>query len=297
LHAERQTVPMGGVQARNEGASDGAKRGPVRAAICTLGAARAPHGMPADPGGALKAIFELDSRAALRAVHGRATLLWPAAPDVVLKRYERGDWRDAWCDWRTRGAVRSVARREAENLVELGELGLPTPRALGWCGSDGWRGVGRRSALWMERIEHRASLREELERRPAAAARWGDELARFTARLHAAGWRHRDYYLQHWLVAARGLVLIDVGRCEREPRMRERWFVKDLAALHMSCPTSVGPRPRLRFLARYFQVRGFEGRSERRRFAAAVRAKALRMAAHEPKHFDARSARVAEASP
>lgn len=261
-----------------------------------LWAARRLPGLPDDPAEVLRAIFGLDTGAALRAVHGRATLLWPAARDVVVKRYERGEWGDAWRDWRARGAVRSFARREAENLIELRELGLPTPRALGWCGSDGWRGVGRRSALWMEHVEHRASLRDELERHPAAAERWCDELARLTARMHAAGWRHRDYYLQHWLVAERGLVLIDVGRCERESGMRQRWLVKDLAALDMSCPARVGARTRLRFLARYFGALGVEGRAQKRRFAAEIRSKSRRMAAHEPRHVDTRPAAAARAS-
>ncbi len=292
----------------NEGAKDAGERPEARtggaarpgeaagALAGSFWAARRLPGLPADPAGALRAIFELDTGAALRAVRGRATLRWPEARDIVVKRYERGAWSDAWRDWRSRGGVRSFARREAENLVELRELGLPTPRALGWCGSDGWRGVGRRSALWMEHVEHRASLRDELERHPAAAERWCDELARLTARLHAAGWRHRDYYLQHWLVAERGLVLIDVGRCERESGMRRRWFVKDLAALDMSCPARVGARMRLRFLARYLRAIGIDGRAQKRRFAAEIRSKSRRMAAHEPRHVDTRPAAAARAS-
>ncbi|MBL8800472.1 MAG: hypothetical protein JNN27_00630 [Planctomycetes bacterium] len=250
-------------------------------------------GVPADPSQALAAAFAASAAGALRAVHHRATLLWPGQRGVVLKRYERGVWGDAWRERSTRGAVRSTARREAENLAELAALGVPTPRALGWCGRDGWRGVRQPSALWMEAVEHTASLRDELARDGDAHRRWRDELARLVARLHAAGWRHRDLYLQHWLVGARGLVLIDVGRCEREPGMRERWFVKDLAALVLSCPANVPARSRLRFAARYFEQRGLNERRGKRRMLAAAFAKARRMAAHQPRYVDPREAHVA----
>lgn len=245
-------------------------------------------GLSKAPHEALAAAFAVGREAALRQVHRRATLLWPGASDVIVKRYERGVWGDALREWRARGAVRSFARREAENLEELARAGLPTPRPLGWCGWDGWRGVAQPSALWMERVEHRCDLREELARDPRAALRWRDGLARLVARLHSSGWRHRDLYLQHWLVSARGLVLIDVGRCEREPQMRERWFVKDLAALEMSCPANVSGRSRLRFAARYFKERGVAERRAKRDLLSAVRAKARRMAAHEPRYVDPR---------
>jgi len=255
--------------------------------------ARPIGGVPADPAQALAAAFEASAEGALRAVHRRATLLWPGEAGVVLKRYERGVWGDAWRERLERGCVRSTARREAENLTELAALGLPTPRALGWCGSDGWLGVQRPSALWMEAVEHSASLRDELQRDRQAHRRWRDELARLVARLHAAGWRHRDLYLQHWLVGVRGLVLIDVGRCEREAGMRERWFVKDLAALALSCPASVPARSQLRFAARYFEQRGLNERRTKRRMLAAALAKAQRMAAHQPRYVDPREALLA----
>lgn len=250
-------------------------------------------GVPADPAQALAAAFAASAEVALRAVHRRATLLWPGQGGVVLKRYERGVWGDAWRERAARGAVRSTARREAENLAELAALGVPTPRALGWCGSDGWLGVRRPSALWMEAVEHAASLRDALARDGDAHRRWRDELARLVARLHGAGWRHRDLYLQHWLVGARGLVLIDVGRCEREPGMRERWFVKDLAALALSCPANVPARSRLRFAARYFEQRGLSEPRAKRRMLAAALSKARRMAAHKPRYVDPREAQVA----
>ncbi len=142
----------------------------------------------------------------------------------------------------------------------------------------------------MERIEHRENLRERLARCDAVERRsWRRELVRIVARLHARGWRHRDLYLQHFLVpwpeeqSVRRLVLIDVGRAKRERRLPRRWIVKDLAALLHSTPACVGPRERLAFLARYLDARGIGGRDERRRFARSILAKAARMGAHVPR--------------
>lgn len=254
-----------------------------------LWASRALPSAPTSPRALLDAIFALPTDSAFRSLSGRATLAWPADPRIVVKRYARGDWRDAWRDWRAAGHVRSAGRREAENLVALAALGVPTPRALGWCGTDGLRAPRERSAMWMERVEHTATLREQLERDPLAAERWLERLAQYAARLHATGWRHRDFYLQHWLVTEGGLVLIDVGRCEREIDMHVRWFVKDIASLEHSCPAGVAPRTRLKFLARYLDLRGLESRAARRRFARAVIAKARRIAAHAPRHVDLRA--------
>lgn len=279
---------MKGSDGRVSGADEGAHGALRRAGEPRLWLARPLAGVASEPAQALAQVFALANDSSLRSVKGRATLPWPADGRVIVKRYERGVAADAWRDWRERGAVRSFARREAENLAELAQLGLPTPRPLGWCGSDGWLGVRSASALWMERVAHTVTLREELARDRGAAQRWRDELAGHAARLHAADWRHRDFYLQHWLVTEHGLVLIDVGRCERQSGMRERWFIKDIAALAMSCPPSVPPCSRLRFAARYFAARGLVRRAHKREFLTAVLAKAARMAAHEPRYVDAR---------
>ena len=106
------------------------------------------------------------------------------------------------------------------------------------------------------------------------------------ARLHAAGWYHRDLYLAHWLVTPAGLFLVDVGRARRERAPRERWFVKDLAALLHSCPATVTAHARLRFLVLYLDARGIASHDGRKSFARAVLAKAARIAAHVPRWRD-----------
>lgn len=232
----------------------------------------------------LRDIFAVEPASTLRALPGRTTFAWPAEPAVIVKRFRSGVARDLVHDLVHRRSARSCGRREAENLRELGELGLPVPRALGWCEERG--GWGGRSAMWMQRVEHTSTLRQLAERDPAAALERRSELARLVARLHVAGWYHRDLYLEHWIVAAGRLVLLDVGRARRETTPRERWLVKDIAALLHSCPAGIRAFARLRFLALYLEARGVQDRSLRHAFARAVVAKARRIASHEPRHVD-----------
>lgn len=241
-------------------------------------------GAPLDGAQLLRDIFAARPAETLRAIPGRATFLWPAQPDIVVKRYGSGLARDLAHDLVFRRRARSCGRREAENLRELGELGLPVPRAFGWCEERG--GWGGRSAMWMQRVEHSSTLRQLAERDPAAALERRSELARLVARLHVAGWYHRDLYLEHWIVAGDHLALLDVGRARREDSPRARWLVKDVAALLHSCPAGICVFARLKFLALYLDARGVQDRGLRREFLRAVLAKARRIASHAPRHVD-----------
>ena len=85
----------------------------------------------------------------------------------------------------------------------------------------------------MERVPHAETLRGRLAGASATERRsWCERLVEYVARLHAAGWYHRDLYLQHFVLAeqAQELALLDVGRARRETSPRTRWFVKDLGA-------------------------------------------------------------------
>jgi hypothetical protein len=145
----------------------------------------------------------------------------------------------------------------------------------------------------MEHLEHEETLRELLARTPPLAARPRlAQLARLVARLHAAGFYHRDLYLEHVVVTRErpgGLALLDAGRVRRQRAPRARWFVKDLAALLHSAPAALGPRARLRFLTDYLDARASHAQRPsspraRRAFARAVVRKAARLAAHAPRH-------------
>lgn len=224
----------------------------------------------------------------LRRTQGRETFLSgpiAGAPDgcVVKRALERAPAR--FLAWGRLGlGAKSAGQREYDNLVALAASGLPVPRAVTWAEED--TGAGRRSAVVMERIVHRETVRDRLARVAAGERR---ELARalcaIVVRLHAQGFVHRDLYLQHVLVRADdgALVLIDAGRVRRWKAPRARWFVKDLAALLHSTPDRVSARERLRFLSTWLDARGITGRAVRRRWLRAVVAKRARMAAHVPR--------------
>jgi len=216
----------------------------------------------------------------LRRSGGRETFLWELGSRRVVVKRTLGA-----------GRTRPSGRREHEVLLALRADGIPVPQAISWCHERGslLRGSAR-SIVVMEHVEHRENLRERLATANAAERQvLAGELLDVVARLHEAGWYHRDLYLQHFLVAcprkAIGppLVLIDVGRARREKNPRRRWFVKDLAALLVSCPAAVPGRERLRFLSAYLARRGIRERAVRRAWARRVLAKAARMGAHVPR--------------
>jgi tRNA A-37 threonylcarbamoyl transferase component Bud32 len=164
---------------------------------------------------------------------------------------------------------------------------------LGWLEDERMRHLPSygTSCVWMERVDHDHTLRQLAERDPRGAVEaWLRPLAELAARLHECGWYHRDLYLEHWIAAGERLMLLDVGRARRDAYPRRRWFVKDIAALLHSCPSGVGARDRLRFLALYLDARRVQGRSQRRAFARDVLAKSRRIAAHAPRFVDARTA-------
>jgi tRNA A-37 threonylcarbamoyl transferase component Bud32 len=249
-----------------------------------------------DPAAALASLFEARPTTWLRRMPGRETFPWPDADGrAVAKRYLGDEPAEAWAALVRPGFPRSPGRREGENLLALAADGLPVPRAWAWWEEPNPAGgpIHRfaRSAVLMERVVHRASLRDLGREQPLEAVRaWLQPLAQLVARLHGLGWYHRDLYLQHIVLAegegeAPRLVLLDVGRARRERSPRKRWFVKDLAALLHSTPPGIDRSARLRFLAHYARERGL-GRAERRSLARAVRLKAHRMAAHAPRHID-----------
>ncbi|MBI5361715.1 MAG: hypothetical protein HZA53_00960 [Planctomycetes bacterium] len=182
------------------------------------------------------------------------------------------------------GDRNALCVREHANLRALAEDGLPVPRAIG-C-AERRDGARVRSVVVMEHVEHVETLRERLGRASFGERRaWCGRLLALVLRLHGRGWYHRDLYLQHVVVRAGTdeLVLLDVARARKEPAPRERWFVKDVAALLHSIPRVVSARERLVFLARYLDGRGIDERGARRRFLARVVAKERRISAHAPR--------------
>jgi tRNA A-37 threonylcarbamoyl transferase component Bud32 len=229
----------------------------------------------------LDALFDHAPERYLRSAGGRETFELAARPGAppewVVKRA-----RERPLLARIGLGGRALGEREHANLARLAQDGFRVPRALG-CARR-YEDGDVRSLVLMERVEHAETLRERLARADAAERRvWSARLVALVARLHALGWYHRDLYLQHLVLRGDELVLLDVGRARRERRPRERWFVKDVAALLHSVPRAVGARERLRFAARYLEARGVRGRRARRTFLARVLVKERRMAAHVPR--------------
>jgi hypothetical protein len=253
----------------------------------------APPELCGDPAAALEHLASLAPERWLRRLPTRATFPWepPGEPPgsaqrLVVKRFRGDAARDRWHE-RLHApnhiSPRGPARREAESLLQLASAGFRVPRALAWFEDRGGAG-----ALVMEHLEHRETLRELLGRAPPGQARERlAALAGLVARLHAAGFYHRDLYLEHVVVTGPGagdLALLDAGRVRLERAPRERWFVKDLAALLHSAPEALSARARLRFLCRYLDARSVLAPRARPAFARDVERKAARLAAHAPRH-------------
>jgi len=230
----------------------------------------------------------------LRTIPGRETYL--AELDgrrVVVKRTSGDVPRELWYE-RLRGRrARSPGRREFENLRALAFAGFDVPRPLCWA-----RDEDGRSLVAMEHVPHEEDLAQRLARADRSQRReWIARLARLVARLHGAGFYHRDLYLTHVVLRTDEplLVLLDAGRVRRERAPRRRWFAKDLAALLHSRPAEVSDAECLRFLIAYRRaLPGRSGSGERsarraelRSLARRVRDKARRLASHRPRFADA----------
>ena len=244
------------------------------------------------PAAALERLFSAPGLC-LRRMPGRETVRVDDSPfgPAVVKRFAREPARERWLARLRDRRPRSPARREFESLLGLAALGVRVPRALALLEDP----ISGESAVVMELVRHREHLAERCARTARAEPELVLRLARLVARLHAAGWYHRDLYLQHVVALEDGeLVLLDVGRARRQRRPRSRWFVKDLAALWHSLAPEVDRRAGWRFLVVYGRALAGErrvdraGRARLRRLAARARAKAARMAAHAPRHADLR---------
>jgi heptose I phosphotransferase len=152
----------------------------------------------------------------------RVTL--PGGGVAYLKVDRRFCWGEAPC------------AREARMLGELARAGAPVPRVLG----------SGPSFLLLAAVEGSAPLTEHLEvperRRPLARA-----LGRLIARLHAAGFTHRDLWAKHVLISGGQPWLID---CQRAARGGDP--VRDLATLDATVPEELASlRDRLALLRAY----------------------------------------------
>ncbi|MGL4551133.1 MAG: lipopolysaccharide kinase InaA family protein [Gemmataceae bacterium] len=163
-----------------------------------------------------------------------------------LKREERVRLRTRLANWLAGAGWTSLSRREAKTLQALERAGLPGPRWAA-CGEDD---AGRAFVLIEEAPG--TPLPDHLRRHPADRRRVAAALGRLLARLHGAGFVHRDLYAKHVLVGDAGLTLLDWQRAGRSAK----GTVRDLAALHATLPAELASgRDRVAFLRAYGDVR------------------------------------------
>jgi heptose I phosphotransferase len=152
------------------------------------------------------------------------------------------------------------ARPEARALERCAALGIPAPRLVAW-GVEGTSPAARRSFVVSEELEgaERLSAWLRARPRPALALRRAlvERLGLLVGRLHAAHLAHQDLYLDHVFLRPDGadafeLFLLDLHRALPSSPRRQRWRVKDLAALYGSARALGGTRTdALRFLRVY----------------------------------------------
>jgi hypothetical protein len=189
--------------------------------------------------------------------------------DLFMKRHRAFEIREALKLLMARSPLRSAGRREWENILRMGPLGIPTMRPVA-VGEKKWLFIERRSFLITERIPDAVPMDDFLRERCGGAASLGAlrakrallwDVGSLVRRLHGAGLTHMDLYLNHVFVREtpsgdRVLHLIDLQRVAKRWLFRRRWIVKDLAALLYS--TRALPLSRTdvaRMMAAYFDGR------------------------------------------
>ena len=239
-----------------------------------------------------------------RRIGERVTFPWPeegsgATPRFAVKR-------QAFFAGLLSGLDKDPLALEFTALVSLqGQVSVPRPVLHVHSARLG------RSALVMEEVLHRRSLRQAIAADPVPVARARAEaprLAALVAGLHESGYHHRDLYLQHVVVREGDgeLVLLDLGRAGRgiPPRLRRgrawrpswlpwvsgrhvraRWFQKDLAAIHVSAGEGYRDALLEALLPEYLRLRGLPPEALGP-WDGAVRRRSARMAARVPRVTD-----------
>ncbi|WP_166820438.1 lipopolysaccharide kinase InaA family protein [Thalassoroseus pseudoceratinae] len=167
-------------------------------------------------------------------VTSRFTLTAPDGSEraFYIKRHEPSPWREYLKPYlRLRRPILG-ARNEWNAIQHFHAENIPTmtPVAIG---ED-----GRRSFLITEAIENCCKLSDYLaapETTADTVQRMSTNIAKLARRMHAAGLHHQDFYLGHLMVPEADvwskLLVIDLGRARRVPRLSQHWIVKDLSQL------------------------------------------------------------------
>ncbi len=199
---------------------------------------------------------------------------------VYLKREQRVSWRVRWSNFFAGFGLVSRSLREAQTLQALEREGLSGPE---------WLAVGEddrgRAFLLVRAVPDALELPTALARQPDLAARraLARRIGSALARLHEAGFEHRDLYAKHVLLSAQsGTVhFIDWARARRRAFLSARVRARDLAALHATLADAlVGRRERLLCLAAYVRALPGPARPAWRDLLARARRRARHLLGH-----------------
>ena len=211
---------------------------------------------------------------------------------LFLKRYERPPASAQIKNQLQTHRRQSCGLIEAEQINELAEAGIKTPKVVSY-GQQWGLFFEKRSFIVTEKIPKAESLErrlpgcftdavtaENLKRRRAFIAK----LADFIKRFHETGYRHRDLYFSHIFYSDNGdFYLIDLARAFKPIILSRRFRIKDLAQLYYSAPASFfSSTDRLRFYLRYSGRRKPAGGDKK--LIRKILKKANRMAQHDMKH-------------
>ncbi len=170
---------------------------------------------------------------------------------VYLKREAQLRWTTRWNNFLAGFGWVSRSVREARVLEALERDGLPGPR---------WLATGEdhqgRAFLLIEEVRGAVPLTTMLAnaKDPSQRRRIARRLGETLARLHEAGFFHRDLYAKHVLIRPddESVILLDWQRAWRGAWITLSSRVRDLAALHATLADSLAsPRERLVLLLAY----------------------------------------------
>jgi len=149
---------------------------------------------------------------------------------AILKKEHRVSWLLRLRNWMSGYGWVGLSEREAQNLVELADAGVPVPD---------WAAVGA-SFLLLRREGCTRDLATVLRRDtlvPAARRRLARNIGAAVARVHDAGFDAPDLAAKHVLVRPNGsVILVDWPRARRHWRLDGWTRLRDLAGLLASLP-------------------------------------------------------------